>query len=453
MKPAFDILVLGGGPAGSLSAMLLARAGYRVALVAQPRRFAAVEGIAPRAVAALEAHGCASALEAMAAQVRRQVSWNGERSAANTEHVVERAGFDAGLLVDAERAGVVVVRARAGRIDMQSNRQRVNLPGADVDGVVAAFIVDARGRTAPLLSARRVAGPPTVALARAWRFSRAALPHTSLAAFEDGWVWFAAGRDGYAVLQVLLSSESGELPGRGELKSHYSALVERIDEAKVWLDGAMPASAVSARAASASLVRPLIGSGLLRTGDAAMSIDPLSGHGIFEALAFALAVAPVVNTLLACPERERAARRYYEDRAEDAFWRNARVGRAFYAQETRWSQRPFWKARRAWPDELPPHAAPSSAEPFIDTRPVVKEGLVDTEDVVVTPDHPRGVWQVAGVPLVELLHLLRDRCLATAPAAASLQLPPSQVQTAKAWLVHRGLLGPAVDRGGQMGTD
>ncbi|MGI9335224.1 MAG: flavin-dependent monooxygenase QhpG [Gammaproteobacteria bacterium] len=453
MNAAFDIVVLGGGPAGSLSAVLLVRAGYRVALVSQPRRFAAIEGIAPRAVAALESYGFTSALEALNAQVQRRVSWNGQLSAANSEHVIERARFDAGLLADARRAGVVIIGARAGRMEAGAERWRITLRGAPADCVVAAFVLDARGRAAPLLGARRTMGPPTTALAQAWRLPRTATPHTALAAFDDGWVWFAAVPGGRGVLQVLVSSDTGELPGRGAMAAHYKSLVARVAEAQAWLEGARPLGRVSARAASASLVRPLARSPLLRVGDAATSIDPLSGHGLFEALASALAAGPVVNTLLARPELEHAALRYYEERAEDAFWRNARVGRAFYAQETRWMHRSFWSARREWPDTLPPHAAPSSAEPVIERRPVVKDALVVLEDVVVTPDHPRGVWQVAGVPLVELLRALGDRQLKTEQAAALLQCSMSRVQTARSWLVHRGLIRPAVDPGRPIRTD
>ncbi|MCZ7600641.1 MAG: hypothetical protein M5U09_26945 [Gammaproteobacteria bacterium] len=65
-------------------------------------------------------------------------------------------------------------------------------------------------------------------------------------------------------------------------------------------------------------------------------------------------------------------------------------------------------------------------------------------DVVVTADHPRGIWRVAAVPLAELWQTIDPRTADPAGAAARrLSLPRDDVEVALARLKSRGLVEPA----------
>jgi hypothetical protein len=160
-----------------------------------------------------------------------------------------------------------------------------------------------------------------------------------------------------------------------------------------------------ARGSTAILQSPLAESWMLRVGDAAMAVDPLSGNGIFQALSGASVAPAVINTLLREPERAELALRFYEERVRHLFLRFARIGRDFYRAETRWSGRAFWRARAAWPDEEPAHAAAAPRVVGEELRPVVERGFIRERSVLVTSEQPLGVWRVAGA---ELAPLARD---------------------------------------------
>jgi flavin-dependent dehydrogenase len=435
MHPNADILVAGGGPAGCVVALGLADLGYGVRLITGPRR-PAVEGLSERVLRALEAGGCRRALAAIGPAVRREASWNGATTAANREWVVARERFDAALLEDAAAAGVEIVHGRITRIERAGQGWR--LEAGREPGLRGSYLVEARGRRAP---GRRLRGPATTALCR--RF--AGVPdraRTAVAGFFHGWGWYASTGDGTGFAQIVLPSVSS-LPKRAALPVFFDRHLEEIGPARDWLGAGRAVGEVFARHAEASRAVLPIEDRLIRVGDAALAMDPLSGHGVFEACASARAAVAVINTILRRPDDTVLARRFYEERVRLAFERFARIGRDFYALERRWPDADFWRERRQWPDDLPAHASPLAEPPRIEDRPVIEDGFIMARRVVVTADQPRGVWQVDGVPVVELLDWHRSQGGDDLPevAAARFACTPQQVATALQWLRYRRLIG------------
>lgn len=439
---AFDVIVVGAGPAGSFAAKRMTTLGLSVALVNRPRRFAAIEGIAARAVETLRVFDCEAALDSLQGEVRRLAAWNGDLARANSEQIVDRGRFDAALREDAARAGALLLDGRVRRLHLGEHGCRVAIDGAggDLPELRAAFVVEARGRAAPLHGSLRRRGPPATSLARAWLLAADVPRMTAVVPFADGWAWFASGAKHRGVLQLVVSSRKGALPARAELERFYMRSVRRLGELQPWLRGAAPAGAVSARGAGAVLTSDGAAGRVLRIGDAAATIDPLSGHGIFEALGSALSASPVVRTILQRPADAALARAFHAERTTTGFWRHARVGRDFYALESRWRNASFWRERSSWPDEQAAHVSAAACPPSIALRPIIRDDMVVLERVVVTADHPRGVWQVANVPLVALLDLVRSQGLDMRSAAQQLQAPLPAVRTARDWLRSRHLL-------------
>lgn len=427
-----DVVVVGGGPAGAVAAAGLARIGLRVVVVTLPRR-PTIEGLSGRVREGLENAGCARALAAIGPAVRREVRWGDIAGAPNREWVMERERFDRALLADAASAGVDVVDGRASTLRRFGDGWDIRLRG---DGsLTGRFLIEARGRQAPGVTER---GPATTALVR--RFARLpAVPRSAVATFPAGWAWFVGTGDGRGTVQLFVNGAG--LPPRERIDGFFDALLETIDEAGRWLGGGSAAGSVVARHAGIARARRVTGPGHLRIGDAALALDPLSGHGVFEALASAIAAVPAVRTILERPDQAALAQRFLEERVDHAFLRFARIARDFYRLEPRFADKPFWNARQAWPDGFPAHAPPSAAPPEIAARPVVVDGRIELREVVVTADQPRGVYQVEGVPLVPLLRELRPDL--EGPSEAVTRRPirsPAALATAEAWLRFRGML-------------
>ena len=428
--PEPRIVVLGAGPAGAATAIGLRRLGYTVTVVSQWRRFAAVEGVSQRVLEGLRHAGLGGALGQAAMPATRQVHWNGQHLHMNQEFLLDRQRFDRALRDDLQRAGVSVVEGRVREV-VQENVHHVRLDDGQV--LIADFLVEARGRQAPL-AADRLRGPETVSLLNAWQGSPGA-PASAVESLEDGWAWMARLEDGRCYWQVTL--DAAGLPGKSELAAYcaerrcQSALVAELFDERA----RVPAQ-VHARSSTAIVAGECVGQDWIRVGDAAMAVDPLSGNGIFQSLSSALQAPVVINTLLRRPERAELARQFHQQRVEQLFLRFARIGRDFYGQEQGRAGQPFWARRQGWPDTQPLHQAADWQAVRVDRRPVLRDGLVDAAEVVVTPDQPLGVWHLQGVELAPVLRKIRSG----RPVEAVLSgLEGEQQRMVRRWLMEQGL--------------
>ncbi|WEK28308.1 MAG: tryptophan 7-halogenase [Candidatus Pseudomonas phytovorans] len=425
------IVVLGAGPAGAATAIGLRRLGYTVTVVSEWRRFAAVEGVSQRVLEGLRHAGLGGALSQAAMPATRQVHWNGQHLHMNQEFLLDRQRFDRALRDDLQRAGVHMVEGRVREV-VHEGCHRVRLDDGQV--LIADFLVEARGRQAPLPS-DRLRGPETVSLLNVWQGSPGT-PASAVESLEDGWAWMARLEDGRCYWQVTL--DAAGLPGKSGLADYCaarrgpSALVAELFDARAL----MPAE-VHARSSTAILAGECVGQDWIRVGDAAMAVDPLSGNGIFQSLSSALQAPVVINTLLRRPERAALARQFHQQRVEQLFLRFARIGRDFYAQEQERAGQPFWERRQGWPDAQPLHQAADWQAVRVEWRPVLRNGLVDEAEVVVTADQPLGVWHLQGAELAPVVREIRSgRPVETVLSG----LAGEQQMTVRRWLLEQGLV-------------
>jgi flavin-dependent dehydrogenase len=425
------ILILGAGPAGAAVALGLRRLGYRVSIVSEWRRFPALEGVSLRVLEALRAAGLEHALVDAALPSQRQVSWNGQQHAQNIEWLLDRPRFDRGLREDLQRAGVELIEGRVLAVQSSASGHQVQIEGhADLQ---ADFLVESRGRQAPALG-KGLRGPETVSLLNRWQGAPGATA-SAVESIEQGWVWMARQADGCCYWQLTVDVASAELPGKAQLldycreRRRTSALATAF-----FADGPEVDVHLHARSSTAILCPQVCGDNWIRVGDAAMAVDPLSGNGIFQSLSSALQAPVVINTLLRAPERAALAQQFHRQRVEQLFLRFARIGRDFYADEQRWQDQPFWKARRQWPDAELAHKPADFSAVSVQQAPVLRDGLVDEAEVVVTADQPLGVWHLQGIELAPLV-----RRLQTEPAQQALAgLSKEQEHLVRSWLLSQG---------------
>lgn len=404
-----DVVVLGAGPAGAAVAIGLKRLGYRVVVVSKPRPFDSLEAVSDRVVAGMRAAGFDQAVSRIAAASPRQATWAGQTVAANTEHLVQRSDFDQALLSDLANHGVDVLVGRVRRCEPVASEWQVTVETAEGHTSVqqAQFLVESRGRASPASAVPRIKGPATVSLLQHWQGPPLA-PRTGVESFSDGWAWLAARSDGRRYLQLTLDVATAHVPAKPHLSTWFADKLQTLSQVAPFIDGAEPVGEVYGRTSTAILCQANVGDRWIRVGDAAMAVDPLSGNGMFQALSSALQAPAVINTLIRCPKRAELAMRFYEARIQNLFYRFARIGRDFYGTETGWAEKPFWRDRRAWPDAQPVHTEVTPETVTTALRPVVKDGFIHEEKVVVTPDNPLGIWHLGGLPLADLLELIRS---------------------------------------------
>lgn len=425
------ILILGAGPAGAAAALGLRRLGYPVSIVSEWRRFPALEGVSLRVLEALRAAGLEHALADATLPSQRKVSWNGQQHAQNIEWLLDRPRFDRGLREDLQRAGVELIEGRVLAVQSSASGHRVQIEGhADIQ---ADFLVESRGRQAPALG-KGLRGPETVSLLNRWQGAPGATA-SAVESIEQGWVWMARQADGCCYWQLTVDVASAELPGKAQLLDYCRERRRTSALAKAFFaDGPESDVHLHARSSTAILCPQVCGDNWIRVGDAAMAVDPLSGNGIFQSLSSALQAPVVINTLLRAPERAALAQQFHRQRVEQLFLRFARIGRDFYADEQRWQDQPFWKARRQWPDAERAHKPADFSAISVQRAPVLRDGLVDEAEVVVTADQPLGVWHLQGIELAPLV-----RRLQTEPAQQALAgLSKEQEHLVRSWLLSQG---------------
>lgn len=442
-----DVVVCGAGPAGGVVARRLAAAGARVALIGTGSR-PGWEGLSARSRALLGEEGLDGMTAVLAGPCARRGAWGDRRPVEGIEWLAERSRLAEAVCIAATSAGV------DRRLDTVTNAKRVGdqwrvaLRGGGV--LAAPTLIDARGRRGtqrrgPLLLA---VGQRLKRSARAASASGRGAPvasATGIGVADFGWAWWAElGR--VLWVQVIGRPRSGH-PGEwlGLAAAQIPALARALNGASIWGDAV-------ARPAHTQLGVAGHDSTLWHAGDSALALDPLSGQGVFEAVRGARLVATAIQSVMNGGDAG-VAHRFIADRHEEAWRRGVRVACEFYRENR--TRGAFWRdTAEAYAALLP--AATASTKGAVparmERRPVLDAGRILERDVVVTADHPRGVWHIGGVPLASLKHYFDATEHATvAGAAAALHQPPAAIASALRWLQQTGpmlLQPPRVISGG-----
>jgi hypothetical protein len=248
---------------------------------------------------------------------------------------------------------------------------------------------------------------------------------TRIEALEQGWCWWAVA-GGRLWLQVVAD------PRTGPPSAWTAAAARQIPELARVLERASPAGEPGACAAHARLGAGAAASGLWRAGDTAAALDPLSGQGIYQALASARLTSTAVGSVADGGDLS-LAQRFVDERHEAAFEQGVRIAAEFYRAHR--ERGAFWSQTAAAYESLLREPAQDQTERRIERRPVLTEGRIVEREVIVCAAHPRGVWHVSGVPVADLMRYLGATTGATVQSAAvSLGRPAQAVASAIHWL-------------------
>jgi flavin-dependent dehydrogenase len=321
----YDVIIAGGGPAGSSAAIHLATRGLRVLLAEQkrfPRAKLCGEFISPECLPHFERLGVADRMFAAGAvsieetvfysRSGRSVSvpsaWFGARSMALG---LSRAEMDERLLRRASEAGVEVIE-EAQVVGPLFDRERVCGVKLRIAGSEAAYrslvTIDATGRARTLT--RGVASQTDASRARSHRAPLVAFKaHLVDARVAPGACEIFFYRGGYGGLNSIESGLSNLcfIASASDVR-RCGADAERVMRSVVCRNRRAAHALADARAHTPWLAvslegfgrhQPAPADGLLATGDAASFIDPFTGSGMLMALESGELAAEVIADWMA----------------------------------------------------------------------------------------------------------------------------------------------------------
>ena len=434
-----DVLVIGAGPAGSVVAARLAAAGARVAVVGGTAR-PGWEGLSRRSVALLAEEGLDGAPGIIDGPIPRSGAWGDGRRVEGLEWLVERRALAAALRARARAAGVDDRSDTVTSLRWEGGQWR-GLTRAG-GSLAAAQVIDARGRRGPERH-----GPLLLAVGRKFRtgfrgaFGAPLKPGTHIHTTDFGWCWWAGWADALWV-QVVGRPRGGHpamahsAAAAGHPVAWVAAAAAQIPALARALEGSHPDGDLVARPAHARLGCDDCDATRWRVGDAALALDPLSGQGVYEVLRGARLVATAVQSVM-CGGDALLAHRFVAERQEEAWANGVRSAAGFYRENA--ARGAFWSETATAYERLLPGTAP--VVPRVECRPVLCDGRILEREVIVTSQHPRGVWHLADVPLVSLKGYLESAEHATVTgAAAAVDRPAAAVASAIHWLQQTGIM-------------
>lgn len=439
----WDVCVIGGGPAGSVCALRLARLGHRVVLVERrvfPRPHVG-EALSPGVPPLLEHLGVRRALDGAVPSPAALVRWE-DTTVRLVEPdpravTVDRGRFDRALLSAARAAGVSVLQP------VRAVRPRRGPAGWEIpagpDVLRARFLVDASGRRRASGGTTTATGPRTLALHTTWRGGGP----TRLGTGPRTWCWGAPLPGGAFRALAFVDAEL--------LRAHA---VERLYHHLLDSTGLFPDRP------SSGLVAVCDATGYhddvpvtedsVKVGEASFTLDPLTSSGVDSALQSAMAAAVTAHTLLSDGDRA-AALAFYRDSRDRAVARHRTWTAAHYHRCEPHRDQAFWR-RRAAPAPPAPVTPPLTPDHL--RRPV---RLASDAAVVPTPcpvgdlvtmrralTHPALSAPVAHLGDAELAPLLdcvkHSASLADLLRAWSARLPAGGAEATVEWLHGKGLL-------------
>lgn len=351
-----DVVIAGAGPAGSIAARHLARAGCRVLMVdglrpGCPRLGETLPGAAIRLLSRQGLGSLATAGGAHAPVAGSLVVWGADQPVA-TDAIrdpygpglrLDRTRFDTDLRQASIEAGTTFVQADVRHLERCNDHWIVHLNGSLQ--VSTGCLIDATGRSGRLLRLLhqpRHKGAPLVALYQAARPTTGQnLERTLIEARPDGWFYAGKLGDNRWVVGFHTCPEDA-----ARLSTDATAL-DRVLTHAAHISGCLGDVAwegplLRRDARSMAAVSPY-GPGWFAIGDAALAFDPIAGQGLFNALRTGLAAANAIldgssaaNNRYA-EEIQHVARIYFERR------------KALYEAEERWSSTPFWRGQLGSP--------------------------------------------------------------------------------------------------------
>jgi flavin-dependent dehydrogenase len=338
---AIDVAVIGGGPAGSTVAALLASRGHRVTLLerAHHPRFHIGESLLPANLALLDELGVADEIAALGME-----KWGIEFVSPSHDHrtflefaqawdkgmpmayQVRRSEFDHVLFRNAARRGAEVIEGcRVRDVALRGDGTGGIVTAQCEDGATVRYdarvVVDASGRDtflanklgAKVKNKEHNSSALYGHFANAERLEGRLEGNISIFWFDHGWFWFIPLADG--VTSVGAVCWPYYLKTRGKERSLDRFLLDTIALCPALADRLRNAHLVADAEATGNYSYQCThaqGPDYLMLGDAFAFVDPVFSSGVFLAMNSAFVGADLVDARLTKPSAVRAAAKRFD---------------------------------------------------------------------------------------------------------------------------------------------
>lgn len=335
-----DVLIIGGGPAGSSAAIVLAERGHRVVQVEKARhpRFHIGESLLPANLPLFERLGVAEQVRAIGMQkwgAEFVSPWHGGRGETFNfaegwnkslpfSYQVRRSEFDEILIRRAAQQGAEVVEScRVRSVERQPNGQmRVDAESDDgsTRSWLARYVIDASGRDTflgnKLDSKRRNSKHNSAALYGHFRNAdrypeEKRAGNISIYWFEHGWFWFIPLADGVTSIGAVVWPyylKSRKIP----VRDFFLETIGMCPPLQARMQNAELVSEVEATGNYSYSCDRSYGPGYLLVGDAFTFIDPMFSSGVLMAMVNGVAGAEALDRSLRHPQQAAAAMKAFD---------------------------------------------------------------------------------------------------------------------------------------------
>ncbi len=325
-NPCYDVVIIGGGPAGATAATLLQQQGHSCLVVESATfpRYHIGESLIPHSHGTFSRLGLLPHLRASDFPVKRSVRFvspsgkeatpfyfsdtiAGERA---RTWQVERSEFDQLCLLKAREHGAIVhTETKVCEVHFENGQAvgvRIQTRGEDAVNISARVVIDASGRATVLGKQLGLkTDVPGLDKASIWTYFKGGWRRDGIDAGETtvfmipdrGWFWYIPLPNDIVSVGIVAAPEY-LFRESNRYEDIFQREVDRCGPLSKWLSRATQADSLHGIRKLAYLNRQVVGDGWVMIGDAAGFLDPVYSSGLFLALASGELAADCIHEAL-----------------------------------------------------------------------------------------------------------------------------------------------------------